>query len=84
MKETLEHLNDLVNAGTTENIELASMLCDSQGLVFEELESVEKYVSIIKQLSKYLDGYDGIKEGLVKTTDLTAVARLWNRETTIF
>jgi len=70
MKEALEKLNDLVDTGTPENIDLVFIICESQGAIFEELESVQKYVPIIKWLSNYLDGYDELKEGLVKVINL--------------
>jgi len=68
--KTLKALNKLVNSGTEENINMAFRQCEKQGLRFEGLESVRKYVPIIKWLSDYLDGYDDIKEGLVKAINI--------------
>lgn len=70
MNETQERINDLVNSGTPENIELASMLFESQGINFEELACVQHYAPVIKWLSNYLDGYNEIKEGLANAINL--------------
>jgi len=50
----LENINSLVNSRKSENINLAVQLCIGQGISFEELDSVARFVPFFKWLNNSL------------------------------
>jgi len=73
MNETLERLNNLVNSGKAENVELASALCKSQGIAFNKLKSYQEWKELIRWLGDYREEFSGIrvKTGIRKCFEKT-------------